>query len=414
MKTLFVALALVVVLAGCGGGSSRVASTMSAGPTLTFGTTVSLTGSTAKEGSLTLEGYQLWRDQVNQHGGIKVGNTTYQIAIKYYDDASDAAKSKQLMQQLITQDHVNFLLGPYGTSSTLAVAPLADQYQIPLADSNGAANVIFSQGYKFVFGVLSPAAEYAQVMIQAARSQPNPPANVAIIFADDSFSKEVAAAARDYATSIGFPVVDYQSYPANTNDVTAVVAALKTSGPNGTAPEMILGSGHANEAIATMKTVKLYGINARLYGFTVGPATPDFVDALGPDANDVIGSAQWTAQVKYQGVDIFGTSDRYNTLYKQAFGHEPAYQSADATAAALALQFAIQQAQSIDPVKVRDALASLDIMTFYGRLKFNAQGINASKPMATVQIQNGNLVTVYPNDIANGLMVYPSPIFGNR
>ncbi len=404
-------LLLVVVLsgalAGCGGSGSG-------SNTLLFGAPISLTGATATEGNLTLEGYKLWMKDVNAHGGIKVGNTSYQVQLKVYDDQSKPTKSSQLTQQLITKDKVNFLLGPYGTAATLQDEAIAEQYQIPMVEGNGAAKSIFSKGFHYIFGVLSPAAKYASIMLEAALALPTPPKNVAIISANDSFSVEVAEAAKAYATSHNLPVVYYQQYPANTTDLTGVLTALKTTGPGGTVPDMILGSGHENEALVTMKQAKQLGINAKLYGFTVGPATPDFATALGADANDVLGSAQWTAQEKYQGIDVFGTPANYEQMYVQEYKHEPAYQSAESTASGLAFQYAIQQAGSIDPKKVRDALASLDIMTFYGEIRFDATGANTYKPMATIQIQNGKIVTVYPANVANATLIYPTPPFGSR
>jgi branched-chain amino acid transport system substrate-binding protein len=283
-----------------------------------------------------------------------------------------------------------------------------------MVEANGAAKSIFSKGFHYVFGVLSPASEYASVMLEAALALPTPPKSVAIISADDSFSQEVASAAKDFATSHNLTVSYYKQYPSNTTDLTSVLTALKSSGPNGSVPDMILGSGHENEAVTTMKECKQLNINAKLYAFTVGPATPDFIKALGNDANYVLGSAQWTAQEKYNGVDVFKTPANYEQLYKTEYGHEPSYQSAESSAAGIAFQFAIQQAGSIDPQKVRDALAALDITSFYGRLRFDGTGANTFKPMATIQIQDGKVVTVYPQDIANAQVMYPTPAFANR
>ena len=401
------ALLLPFVLTACGSSSSNGGSSTS--KTLLFGAPISLTGSTSTEGHLTLEGYQIWVKQVNAHGGIKVGNTSYQVQLKYYDDGSSPTKSAQLTQQLITSDKVNFLLGPYGTAATLQDEAIAEQYQIPMVEGNGAAKAIFSKGFHYIFGVLSPASEYAKVMLEAALALPTPPKNVAIISADDAFSKEVAAAAKDYATSHNLPVVYYQQYPSGTTDLTSVLTALKTSGPGGTVPDMLLGSGHENEAVTTMKEAKQLHLNAKLYAFTVGPATPDFISVLGSTANDVLGSSQWTPQEKYNGIDVFGTPTNYAQLYQTEFGHQPAYQSAESTASGLAFQYAIQKAGSIDPQKVRNALVSLDIMTFYGEIRFDSTGANTFKPMATIQIQNGSLVTVYPSSVANAQLVYPTP-----
>ncbi len=397
-------LMLPVILTACGGSSSTTTSN-----TLLFGAPISLTGATSTEGHLTLEGYQLWVKEVNAHGGIKVGGTTYQVQLKYYDDGSSPTKSAQLTQQLVASDKVNFLLGPYGTAATLQDEAIAEQYKIPMVEGNGAAKAIFSKGFHYIFGVLSPASEYAKVMLEAALALPNPPKTVAIISANDAFSLEVAAAAKDYAASHNLNVVYYQQYPANSTDLTSVLTALKTSGPGGAVPDMLLGSGHENEAVTTMKEAKQLHVNAKLYAFTVGPATPDFISALGPTANDVLGSAQWTAQEKYNGTDVFGTPANYAQMYQAEYGHHPSYQSAESTAAGIAFQYAIQNAGSIDPQKVRDALASLDIMTFYGEVRFDSTGANTYKPMATIQIQNGTLVTVYPSNVANAQLMYPTP-----
>jgi branched-chain amino acid transport system substrate-binding protein len=403
------ALLIPAALSACGGGGGGGES----GGTLVFGTPVSLTGSTSSEGNDTLNGYKIWADTVNANGGITVGGKTYKVQIKPYDDGSNPTKSAQLMQQLITTDKVNFILGPYGTSSTLQDAAIAEQNQVPMVEGNGAAKSIFSKGYKYTFGVLSPASKYAQTMLDAAHALPTPPQTVAIIYANDAFSKEVAAAAKEYAPTLGFNVVFYQEYPNAATDLTNVLTPLKTSA-NGGIPDMIIGSGHKDEAVVTMKQAKQLGINAKLYGFTVGPALPDFITALGSDANYVMGSSQWTAQVQYNGTDVFKTAKTYADKYKAKYGKVPSYQAADGTACGLAFQFALEKAGSTDPQKVRDALASLDVTTFYGQLKFDSTGANTFKPMVTIQIQNGVVNTVFPANIANAQMQYPTPNFGSR
>jgi branched-chain amino acid transport system substrate-binding protein len=395
-------------LAACG-----TSSTAGTGSTvITFGAPVSLTGSLSHEGTDTLHGYQLWADMVNSHGGIKVGGKTYTVAIKYYDDASSAQKSAQFTKQLITADKVNFMLGPYGSAATLTDEVIAQQYQMPMVEGNGAAKAIFAKNNPYIFGVLSPSPEYAGTMIKAALSLPNPPKTIAIINANDSFSTEVADAAKTLAASSGMTVVYTQSYPANATDLSGVLTQIKTAAHG--APDMILGSGHEGEALTTMKQAKQLGINPKLWAFTVGPALPDFITTLGADANYVIGSSQWTPQVQYQGKDLFSTAKNFEQIYKVKYNQEPSYQSAESAACGLAYQFAIQSANSLDPKAVRDALANLDVTTFYGPIKFSSTGENDTKAMATTQIQSGTLVTIFPTDIANASFQYPTPPFGQR
>ena len=87
---------------------------------------------------------------------------------------------------------------------------------------------------------------------------------------------------------------------------------------------------------------------------------------------------------------------------------------AESTAACLAFQKAIENAGSLDATKVRDALAGLDVMTFFGQIKFDSRGINTFKPMVVEQIQNGAHYTVFPANVANGKPQYPTPSWSSR
>ncbi len=118
--------------------------------------------------------------------------------------------------------------------------------------------------------------------------------------------------------------------------------------------------------------------------------------------------------MKYPGQDLFRTAQKVEQVYKAKYNVEPSYQAASSIACGIAFQFALKNAGSIDPQKVRNALANLNVTTFYGQIKFSATGENDTKPMVTIQIQNGQVVTVYPSTVANATLKYPTPLFGNR
>jgi len=175
-----------------------------------------------------------------------------------------------------------------------------------------------------------------------------------------------------------------------------------------------MNSGHLAEAIAINKAAKQLGVNAKIFAYSVGPSTPD-ISALGPDANYVYDGSQWTPQVKYKPSFYLSVSD-YVKAYQQKYNasQPPDYHVAESTAACLAFQKAIENAGSLDPGKVRDALARLDVMTFFGQIKFDSRGINIYKPMVVEQIQSGVHYTVYPPDVANGKAQYPTPAWTAR
>ena len=85
-----------------------------------------------------------------------------------------------------------------------------------------------------------------------------------------------------------------------------------------------------------------------------------------------------------------------------------------ATAAGVALQAAIEHAGSLNRDRVRDALASLDIETFFGRIRFDTQGENSFRSTLVVQIQNGLQLTVWPPELATAMPLYPTPPWATR
>ena len=379
-------------------------------PTITFGSAVSLTGPLAREGTLTREGYDIWKAYVNSHGGLKVGKTSYHVEIKYYDDESLPENAANLAGRLIDQDHVNFLLGPYGTGTSFTVAQIAERKKIPMVQGNGAAEKLFNSGFTYSFAVLTPAKFYLTGIIDLVLAQNPKPRTIAVTYASDAFSQDVASGAVDYAKAHGLNVVYDNKYPPNPTDVSSLVSAVKNANA-----DVFLNAGHLQDALLVAKGLKEQNVPARAYGYSVGPDTPDFTESLGKDANDVFGGSQWSTAVKYTGVaGFYRTPSEYSEAFERVY-HRPAdYHNADGTAACLAFQYALLRAGSLDPQKVRDALAALDVTTFYGPITFDKRGVNMTKPMIVQQIQNGKLVTVWPRAIADAKPVYPTPDWGKR
>ena len=399
--------AVTVLMVACGGQATTGEST---GSTIVLGAPLGLTGSLTKESTLTQQGYNLWQDWINQRGGVVVNGVKHKVTIKFYDDTSNANQSAVLMQKLITEDHANFLLGPYGSAATATDAAIAEQNQIPMVEANGAAQAIFNQGYKYTFGVLSPANKYLEGVIDMAATLTPKPSTVAMLSADDNFSLEVANAINDYAPTKSMKIVLFKKYKNGATNLTAEVQAAKALNP-----DILLNSGHLTEAIAINKAAKEQKLNAKIFAYSVGPSTPDFITALSKDANYVYDGSQWTPQVKYAPAFYLSVAD-YVAAYKTKYPGigDPDYHVAESTAACLALQRAIENASSLDPKKVRDALAALDVTVFFGRLKFDQRGINAYKPMVVEQIQNGAHHTVYPSDVADAQPMYPTPAWDQR
>jgi branched-chain amino acid transport system substrate-binding protein len=389
-----------------------VAFSASAADTIVFGAAISLTGKTAKEGEYTRDGYQFAIDTLNQGGGIKVGGKQYKVQLKYYDDESKSERTAQLFEKLVNEDKVNLLLGPYASAPTATAAPIAEKYKIPMVEANGSAESIFNKGYKYSFMVLSPAKLYLRGVLDFVHSKDPTAKTVALLGENEPFSKEVAAGAAEYAKQIGMDVVYHELYPSNTQDVSSLLTNVKARNPH-----ILLGAGHLQDSLLIVKQAKDLGVAPRAMGFSVGPSSPEFRDNLKSDADYIFGATQWTSSLKYVGDDPWKTPQGYAQAFKGKHPNykEIPYQVAESSAAVIVYQRALENTGTLDPKKVRDAIAALDIMTFYGRIKFDPRGVNIYKPMAAEQLQpDGRKYTVYPREVAEKDGIYPMPPWDKR
>ena len=370
--------------------------------TIVFGAAVSLTGKTAKEGEYTRDGYNFFVDKINELGGITVGGKKYKVAVKYYDDESKSERTAQLIEKLINEDKVTFILGPYGSapSGTAAI------------EANGSAESIFNKGYKYTFAVLSPAKLYLKGLIDLVLSKDKTAKTLAVLGENEPFSKEVAAGGAEYAKEKGLTVVYQELYPTGTQDVSALLTNIKAKNP-----DIVLGAGHLQDSLLIVKQAKDLGVSPKAMGFSVGPSSPEFRENLKSNADYLFGATQWTEALKYNGDDPWKTPKGYGDAFRAKnpkYSVIP-YQVAESTAAVIAFWRAIEKANSLDPTKVRDAIAALDIMTFYGQVKFDSRGINTFKPMAIEQLQpDGKKYTVWPANVAEKDALYPMPAWDKR
>src|SRR5438045_2552075 len=153
-------------------------------------------------------------DSYNRRGRIVVNGVKHTVQIKYEHDQSTPNHSATLVQKLITDEKAQFILGPYGSAATATDAIVAEKNGVPMVEANGAAQSIFSKGYKFTFGVLSPANKYLTGVLDMAATLSPKPTTIAMLTANANFSVEMTKAVEDYAPSNGMQVVLSKQYPA--------------------------------------------------------------------------------------------------------------------------------------------------------------------------------------------------------
>ena len=375
--------------------------------TIRFGAAVSETGQFAREGKDTRQGYGLWQDWVNEeYGGIKVGNQRYQVEIVYYDDEGNADTVTRLIEKLIASDQVNFLLAPYSSGLTKSASAIAEKYDKLMVAGGAAADSLFTRGFQNLFSVMTPASNYTESTLKTLSQRGAK--TVVIAYEDTPFPTSVASGAQQWSAAYGMEVLAVETYPKDIADVSAIMSKFKALNP-----DVFVGGGHFNDALLFVRSAKELDFNPKAMVMTVGPSNPQLAAELGPDANYLLGPTQWESSLNYQG-EYLGTAAEYAQRYEDKWGEPPTYQAAGATAAALVLQLAIEKAGTLDTEAVRQAMGELDVVTFYGPIKFEVTGKNVAKPMGTIQILDGQIKVVAPQGAAVAEMAYPQPPWQER
>ncbi|OGA92046.1 MAG: ABC transporter substrate-binding protein [Betaproteobacteria bacterium RIFCSPLOWO2_12_FULL_66_14] len=358
------------------------------------GAPLPLTGPLSPEGLKQKRGYDLWADAANAAGGIRVGADRYKVELVYNDYQSNTPRAVQLAEKLITDDKVNFLFSPFGSGATKAASGVSEKYGIPTIAATASSEEVYNQGYKFLFGTFTPNPTLTEPLSSIVKAKVPAVKKVAILARNDLFPLAIAQEMDKSAKKRGFEVVFFEKYAIGTMDHASALTQIKAA-----QPQWIFATGYINDLVLIRKQMGDLGIAVPVVTMIAGPAYKEFVEATGKLAENVSSAAWWHPAVRYRGQDVFGTTESYNRAFEARHKAVPDYAEASASAAGAILQVAIERAGSVDPKKVRDALAGLDAMTFFGPVKFGPTGQIVSLQPPVFQIQDGRPVVIYPEAI---------------
>jgi branched-chain amino acid transport system substrate-binding protein len=401
---------LTSLVAGIAMFFSQASLAMSHCGEIVIGSAISLTGKYATNGVHAKNGYEYAITKIKENGGVKVGGKCYNFNVIYYDDESKGDRGATLAERLISQDKVQYMLGPYSSGMTKAIAPVTEKYKIPMVEAEGASRSLFNKGYKYLFAVLSTSEQYLASAIalaaeKAEESGKSPSSvKVAIAVENDPFSLDVRAGVMDDAKRYGMKVTIDEKLPRDLSDMSAILTKVKLL-----KPDVLIVSGHSKGAATAVRQIGEQNIKVPMIAVTHCEAA-DVTGNFGAAANDILCSTQWAETLSYKD-PIFGTAAEYEQGFKAAYpeykNKKVPYQTAQATAAVYVYKDAFERANSLDKEKVRDAISATNLKTFYGDIKFSEAGNNIAKPMVLRQIQDGKYNVVAPSAFASHKLNWP-------
>lgn len=362
-----------------------------------FGAPLPITGPLAPEAVKQQQGYDLWAEQANKAGGIKVGGKAYKVEIVYADYQSNTPRAVQATEQMITQGNVNFMFAPFGSGAAKAGSTISEKYKVPTLAATASSSQVYDQNYKYLFGTFTPNDTLTTPLTQLVKAKAADVKKVAILARNDLFPLAIAQEMEKSAKANGIEVVYFEKYAINTLDHSATLSQIKAL-----APQWLFVTGYTNDLLLVRKQMVDQQIKASVVSMIAGPAYQEFIDAAGTSAENITSASWWHPAERYDGKDIFGSTENYVKIFKAKFNAEPDYAHASASLCGALFQMAIERAGSIDRDKVRDELARMNVVTFFGPVKFGANGQIDSLEPPVFQIQNKKPVVLFPQAIKQG------------
>jgi branched-chain amino acid transport system substrate-binding protein len=378
--------------------------------TIVFGGSIPMSGKEGDTGLNVLQGYRVAVQYINEKlGGAKIASETYKLDLQMFDDASDPQRATTLIQKQL-DGGVNFFLGSFSSGIVLPTVAITERAKKPMVQAGGGSDQIFTRKYRYMFGMYPRASRQLGSLAALMQSRGSAVKTCSIVATNDAYSRIQADGTVTLLKTAGIEVLDIYRLPPNATDVSGVISDLRAK-----TPDALICTTHEQESALICQQLAATGTDVKLLFMALGPESKTFRDNLGKYAEGIINIQYWEPRFHFSD-PIFGSSEAYYDYYRSITDRRESYQTVAASACIVCYIKAMQDANSINPEKVRDKLADLDFESLYGRIKFTSDGDGDPVLMgpAIGQIQRGEIEVVFPDKIATAKLLFPNTTWGNR
>jgi branched-chain amino acid transport system substrate-binding protein len=377
---------------------------------ITFGGSIPMSGKEGDTGLNVLQGYKVAVQFINEKlGGVRIGDTKYTLDLQMFDDASDPQRATTLIQKQVDAG-IDFFLGSFSSAIVLPAAAITERAKKPTVQAGGGSDQIFTKKFRYMFGMFPRASRQLASLTEMLKSMGGQVKTCSLITTNDPYSKTQADGAAVLLKEAGIEVLDVFRLPPSATDVSGVINDLRAK-----TPDALICNTHQQESALITQQLVSTGTEVKLLFATLGPQLATFRSNLGKYVEGMTFLQYWEPRFKFSD-PLFGSSQEYYKYYTSVTDRKESYQTVAASACIVSYVKAMQDAGSVNPEKVRDALAVLDYESMYGRVKFTLDGDGDPVLMgpAIGQIQKSDLEVVFPEKIGTAMLVFPNPSWSSR
>ena len=375
------------------------------GDPIKIGFSMALTGGLAPNGKSALLAQKIWEEDVNAKDGL-LGRP---VKLVYYDDKSSPAEVPAIYTKLLDVDKVELVIGPYATAQIAPAMPIVMQKKKTFIGLLGlAVNTEFNYPNYFAMIPSGPDAKpaFTKGFFDIAMAQGAKPQTVAIVAADQEFSRNAADGARENAKAANLRVVYDRTYPPPTADFAPIVRAIQASNP-----DIVVVCSYPPDSVGMVRSVNEIGFKPKaIGGAMVGLQATAIKTQLGPLLNGWTNYDFWLPVPKMEFAGVADFIKRYQAK-AAAEGVDPLgyYMAPWGYAQLQVLQQAVEGTKSLDDAKLGDYIRANAFKTVVGDVKFGAKGEWEKSRVLQVQFQNvkGNDVAQF-KDMSTQVVVAPA------
>jgi branched-chain amino acid transport system substrate-binding protein len=348
--------------------------------------------------------YKMWIEEVNAKGGIYVEEYGKQLPIAepiIYDDTSDLGTMTRLVEKLIVEDKVDFVLPPASTAFLFAAAPIFNKYEYILLGAEGGATTIRDQlpSLPYFFGVLN-FSDHNQMPVMADIFEEVGVKRVGIMFLQDLHGIEYSGVATTELGKRGIDVVMVKSVPFEIQDVSPILKEAQAAEVDA----FLTCCYPPQNCLATSQAMEI-GFNPGVFLTGPGANFASYQLAFGPAAEGVMGYGAWNCKSSEAAGEFCEKFfARWSPDILDWWGHLPYYGG---------LQFfeqAIEKAGTLDQTVIKDVMASETFETVLGPTWFEGGLLAVDCYAGQIgQWQNGIFEVVDPGEHRTADPIYPKP-----
>lgn len=356
------------------------------------GNIIPLSGPSASVGQQGKQAREMAVEEINAAGGIKsLGGAKLQMI--YADSESKPERGVAEAERLINTEKVNVLTGCWNSAVTYPTTAVAERYGIPFIVPVSVADKITEQGFKTVFRIAAKDSWWTRDQFAFLKDMEKEfktkVKKLAFVYENGDWGKGMASGWIKLAKKEGYKVVLDEPYPSTATDMSPVVQKIRRA-----QPDVLMLVSNAADAILLTNTLASYKVKLKaVIASGGGHADPSFLKATGNNARYLFDIVEWETDVNKPG------AKESNAKYKSKYGYNLAGEAVDAYLAMYVLKDALERAGSLDPAKIRDALATTHLTDGPGMIV----GYDSVEFDKTGQNKNASLIMVQINDLGKGL-----------